>query len=55
MQSYEFSAKPPTITPTSKFYTKKIIWKRVGSIIRFCYRDNDSLGLDSTCFATGEK
>ena len=31
-----------------------MLWKRVGSILRFCYNDNESLGLDSTCFATGE-
>lgn len=32
-----------------------MLWKRVGSILRFCYNDNETLGLDSTCFATGEK
>ena len=31
-----------------------MLWKRVGSILRFCYNDNETLGLDSTCFATGE-
>ena len=36
------------------FSKPKILWKRVGSILRFCYNDNESLGLDSTCFATGE-
>ena len=36
------------------FLKPKILWKRVGSIIRFCYDDNQSLGLDSTCFATGK-
>ena len=35
------------------FSKPKILWKRVGSILRFCYSDNDFLGLDSTCFATG--
>ncbi len=35
------------------FFQPKIMWKRIGSILRFCYDDNDSLGLDSTCFATG--
>ena len=30
------------------------MWKRVGSIIRFCYNENGTLGLDSTCFATGK-
>ena len=36
------------------FYQPKIIWKRIGSILRFCYNDNGALGLDSTCFAIGE-
>ena len=31
-----------------------MLWKRVGSILRFCYNDNETLGLDSTCFATGQ-
>ena len=36
------------------FSKPKILWKRVGSILRFCYNDNGSLGLDSTCFAIGD-
>ncbi len=36
------------------FNKPKIIWKRVGSILRFSYNDDGALGLDSTCFATGE-
>lgn len=32
----------------------KIIWKRIGSILRFAYDDEKSMCLDSTCFATGE-
>lgn len=32
----------------------KIIWKRVGSIIRFSYDEKGIFGLDSTCFATGK-
>ena len=36
------------------FFKPKIVWKRVGSILRFCYNNNEALGLDSTCFATGE-
>ena len=35
------------------FLKPKIIWKRVGSILRFSYDNNDSMALDSTCFATG--
>ena len=37
-----------------EFSKPKIIWKRVGSIIRFSYDTTGMLGLDSTCFATGE-
>ena len=36
------------------FSKPKIIWKRIGSILRFAYDVNGSFGLDSTCFATGE-
>lgn len=39
---------------TEDFSKPKMLWKRVGSILRFCYNDNETLGLDSTCFATGE-
>jgi hypothetical protein len=35
------------------FYRQKIVWKRVGSILRFGYDENDMMCLDSTCFATG--
>ena len=35
------------------FYKPKILWKRVGSILRFGYNKDGALGLDSTCFATG--
>ena len=36
------------------FSRPKIIWKRVGSIIRFSYDENGVFGLDSTCFAIGK-
>ena len=36
------------------FSRPKIIWKRIGSILRFSYDDKGCLGLDSTCFAAGE-
>ena len=36
------------------FSKQKIVWKRVGSIIRFCYDNSGFMTLDSTCFATGE-
>ena len=36
------------------FSRPKIIWKRIGSILRFSFDNKGCLGLDSTCFATGE-
>jgi hypothetical protein len=36
------------------FSRPKIIWKRIGSILRFSYDNRGCLGLDSTCFAAGE-
>lgn len=36
------------------FCKPKIIWKRIGSILRFSYDSKGCLGLDSTCFATGQ-
>ena len=36
------------------FSKPKIIWKRVGSIIRFCYTEKSFFALDSTCFAIGK-
>ena len=35
------------------FSRPKIIWKRIGSILRFSYDNKRCLGLDSTCFAIG--
>ena len=35
------------------FSRPKIIWKRIGSILRFSFDNKGCLGLDSTCFATG--
>ena len=35
------------------FDKPKIMWKRIGSIIRFCHNENGAFGLDSTCFAAG--
>jgi hypothetical protein len=33
------------------FSKQKIVWKRIGSILRFAYDEDGYLGLDSTCFA----
>lgn len=35
------------------FDKQKIVWKRVGSVIRFAYDKEGTFCLDSTCFATG--
>ncbi|WP_313340647.1 Eco57I restriction-modification methylase domain-containing protein [Sedimentibacter sp.] len=35
------------------FSKQKIVWKRIGSILRFAFDDKGCFGLDSTCFATG--
>jgi hypothetical protein len=38
-----------------EFSKEKIIWKRIGSQLRFSYSDSEIYCLDSTCIATGEK
>lgn len=38
-----------------QFKFEKLVWKRVGSIMRFAYSDEEMYCLDSTCIATGEK
>ncbi|WP_391527350.1 Eco57I restriction-modification methylase domain-containing protein [Elizabethkingia anophelis] len=35
------------------FFRHKIVWKRIGSILRFSFDRSGSLALDSTCFAVG--
>ena len=35
------------------FSKQKIVWKRIGSILRFSFDEEGSFALDSTCFATG--
>lgn len=35
------------------FSKPKIIWKRIGSVLRFSYDEDKTVCLDSTCFATG--
>jgi hypothetical protein len=39
----------------AEFKKEKVIWKRIGSIMRFAYSDEEIYCLDSTCIATGEK
>lgn len=41
-------------TYVEDFDKPKIMWKRIGSIIRFCHNENGAFGLDSTCFAAGD-
>ena len=36
------------------FNKPKILWKRIGSILRFSYDTSGMYGLDSTCFAIGQ-
>ena len=43
-----------SISYCEDFSRPKIIWKRIGSILRFSFDNKGCLGLDSTCFATGE-
>lgn len=38
-----------------EFKKEKVIWKRIGSQLRFSYSDSEIYCLDSTCIATGEK
>jgi adenine-specific DNA-methyltransferase len=38
-----------------EFSKKKVVWKRIGSNLRFCYDESNAFSLDSTCIATGEK
>jgi len=45
----------PSSNYLNQFKDEKIIWKRVGSIMRFAYSDEEIYCLDSTCIATGEK
>ncbi|MFC2412115.1 MAG: Eco57I restriction-modification methylase domain-containing protein [Bacteroides sp.] len=40
---------------TGGFRRPKMIWKRVGSILRFCYDERGMLSLDSTCIAVGNQ
>jgi hypothetical protein len=42
-------------TYLKEFSKEKVIWKRIGSQLRFSYSDSEIYCLDSTCIATGEK
>ena len=43
-----------TIGYWDDFSKQKIIWKRIGSILRFSLVEESMMALDSTCFAIGE-
>ena len=38
-----------------EFEKEKVVWKRIGSILRFAYSQHPMFCLDSTCIATGKK
>ena len=44
-----------SISYWDEFSKPKIIWKRVGSILRFSYDEQGLFGLDSTCFVIGKE
>lgn len=44
----------PTIEKMEDFSKPKIVWKRIGSILRFAYDNLGSFVMDSTCFAVGK-
>lgn len=37
-----------------EFSKNKLVWKRIGSLLRFAYDDSGMYALDSTCIMTGE-
>ncbi len=51
---YELQASPSDKLNAS-FTQEKIVWKRIGSILRFAYIQHPMYCLDSTCIAIGKK
>ena len=43
-----------SISYWDEFSKQKIVWKRIGSLLRFAYDDSGCVTLDSTCIATGK-
>lgn len=43
----------PTLEKLNEYAEKNLIWKRVGSILRFSYSPSFVVSLDSTCYAIG--
>ena len=53
--SHQWFETQDNIAFYQEFEKEKIVWKRIGSIMRFSYDDSGAFCLDSTCIATGEK
>lgn len=43
----------PSLSKLNEYSQENLIWKRIGSILRFSYSDEYVVTLDSTCYATG--
>ncbi|MGI9345150.1 MAG: Eco57I restriction-modification methylase domain-containing protein, partial [Gammaproteobacteria bacterium] len=50
-QWFEFQ---DSIAYHAEFEKEKLVWKRIGSQLRFSYHNDATYSLDSTCLATGE-
>jgi adenine-specific DNA-methyltransferase len=53
--SHQWFETQDNIAFWQEFAKPKLIWKRIGSKLRFCYDESGAYCLDSTCIATGEK
>ncbi|WP_448701705.1 Eco57I restriction-modification methylase domain-containing protein [Mucilaginibacter sp. AW1-3] len=52
--TYQWYEIQDNIAYWKEFEKPKIVWKRVGSVIRFSYDETGMYCLDSTCFAVGK-
>jgi len=52
--TYQWYEIQDNIAYWKEFEKPKIVWKRVGSVIRFSYDETGMYCLDSTCFAVGD-
>lgn len=53
--SHQWFETQDPIAYWEEFSKEKIVWKRIGSQLRFSYSESKIYCLDSTCIATGEK
>ena len=53
--THEWFETQDPISFYEEFQKEKVVWKRIGSQLRFTYSDEEIYCLDSTCIATGEK